>query len=113
MPEQRKIVTAMPENSETPVEAVRSWVTPQARYSWTLWEYLWEADTVGEHTLRARATSEGSQVQPRDHEPLCGGYCIHHSRPITIQLAAQRRHNVPADLDALLYDMNAFAEPEA
>src|SRR5262249_18072998 len=28
MPEQRKIVTATPENSETPLESVRSWVTP-------------------------------------------------------------------------------------
>src|SRR5437016_6349970 len=28
MPEQRKVVTATPENSETPLESVRSWVTP-------------------------------------------------------------------------------------
>src|SRR5439155_10205151 len=28
MPEQRRIVTAAPENSETPLEAVQSWVTP-------------------------------------------------------------------------------------
>src|SRR5262249_29224381 len=28
MPEQRKFVTAAPENSETPLESVRSWVTP-------------------------------------------------------------------------------------
>src|SRR5882762_6782276 len=28
MPEQRKVVTAVPENSETPLEGVRSWVTP-------------------------------------------------------------------------------------
>ena len=28
MPEQRRIVTAVPENSETPLENVRSWVTP-------------------------------------------------------------------------------------
>src|SRR5438270_232866 len=28
MSEQRKVVTAAPENSETPLEAVRSWVTP-------------------------------------------------------------------------------------
>src|SRR6266567_6762132 len=28
MPEQRKVVTAAPENSETPLESVRSWVTP-------------------------------------------------------------------------------------
>src|SRR5712692_9957929 len=28
MLEQRKVVTAVPENSETPLEGVRSWVTP-------------------------------------------------------------------------------------
>jgi DMSO/TMAO reductase YedYZ molybdopterin-dependent catalytic subunit len=28
MPEQRKVVTAAPENSETPLESVRGWVTP-------------------------------------------------------------------------------------
>ncbi|HEV3117177.1 MAG TPA: sulfite oxidase, partial [Gemmataceae bacterium] len=28
MPERRKIVTAAPENSETPLESIRSWVTP-------------------------------------------------------------------------------------
>src|SRR5260370_38054467 len=28
MPEQRKVVTTAPENSETPLENVRSWVTP-------------------------------------------------------------------------------------
>src|SRR5262245_37342616 len=28
MVEQRKVVTAMPENSETPLEGVRSWITP-------------------------------------------------------------------------------------
>src|SRR5579872_1300208 len=28
MPEQRKVVTAVPENSETPLDSVRSWVTP-------------------------------------------------------------------------------------
>lgn len=28
MPEQRKIVTAEPENSETPLDRVQSWVTP-------------------------------------------------------------------------------------
>src|SRR5260370_28159050 len=28
MPEQRKVVTASPENSETPLENMRGWVTP-------------------------------------------------------------------------------------
>jgi DMSO/TMAO reductase YedYZ molybdopterin-dependent catalytic subunit len=85
-------------------------IGPQARYSWTLWEYLWEADAPGDHTLLARAISAGGQVQPRDHDPLCGGYCIHHSRALAIQVAGPRRREVPADVDTLLYDMNAFAE---
>ncbi len=28
MVEQRKVVTAVPENSETPLDGVRSWITP-------------------------------------------------------------------------------------
>ena len=32
MAEQRKIVTAMPENSETPLDQVRSWVTPNSLF---------------------------------------------------------------------------------
>jgi hypothetical protein len=28
MAEQRRVVTAAPENSETPLDSVRSWVTP-------------------------------------------------------------------------------------
>src|SRR5256885_304166 len=32
MLEQRKVVTAAPENSETPLENVRSWVTPTRRF---------------------------------------------------------------------------------
>src|SRR6516164_8320632 len=32
MPEQRKIVTAAPENSETPLDQVRGWVTPNSLF---------------------------------------------------------------------------------
>ena len=85
-------------------------IGPQARYSWTLWEYLWEVDAPGAYTVLVRATSAGGQTQPREHDPLCSGYCVHHSRPLTIRVAGPRRHAAPADAETLVYDMNAFAE---
>jgi hypothetical protein len=45
------------------------------------------------------------------HDPLHGGYLIHHSRPIPVRVAAgQVARAEHADLGALLYDMNAYAE---
>ena len=61
---------------------------PQAPYSWTLWEYLWEAESPGEYTILVRATSSRGRVQPADHDPLNGGYLIHHSRPLCVRVAA-------------------------
>jgi DMSO/TMAO reductase YedYZ molybdopterin-dependent catalytic subunit len=82
-----------------------------ARYCWTLWEYLWEVAEPGDYTLLARATSAGGRVQPVQHDPLNGGYLIHHSRPTPVRMSAARRVEArPADLEALLYDMNAYAE---
>jgi DMSO/TMAO reductase YedYZ molybdopterin-dependent catalytic subunit len=83
---------------------------PDAPYSWTLWEYVWEVDAPGDYTLLVRAVSISGEVQPRDHDRLNGGYCIHHSRPFPVRVAGPRRGEVPADVDTLLYDMNAFAE---
>jgi DMSO/TMAO reductase YedYZ molybdopterin-dependent catalytic subunit len=86
-------------------------LTPPARYCWSLWEYLWEVAEPGEHTLLARATSASGRVQPAGHDPLNGGYLIHHSRPRRVRVAAgQRAAATHADLAALLYDMNAYAE---
>jgi hypothetical protein len=82
----------------------------QARYSWTLWEYLWEVGAPGNYTLLVRAHSVGGRVQPLDHDPLNGGYCIHHCRPLTVRVTGLRRQETPADVDTLVYDMNAFAE---
>ena len=42
------------------------------------------------HVL-ARATSARGRVQPADHDPLNGGYLIHHSRPLQLHVAAGRR----------------------
>jgi DMSO/TMAO reductase YedYZ molybdopterin-dependent catalytic subunit len=83
---------------------------PQARYSWTLWEYLWEAESLGEHTILVRATSAQGRTQPEAHDPLNGGYLIHHTRPVCVRVAAGRRAADAADAHTILYDMNAYAE---
>jgi DMSO/TMAO reductase YedYZ molybdopterin-dependent catalytic subunit len=87
---------------------------PSAPYSWTLWEYLWEVAAPGEHVLLARATSAGGRTQPDRHDPLNGGYQIHHSRPTHVSVGRARMAASPrADVAALLYDMNAYAEENA
>jgi DMSO/TMAO reductase YedYZ molybdopterin-dependent catalytic subunit len=85
-------------------------VGPQAPYSWTLWEYLWEVDSPGEHTVLVRATSSGGRVQPADHDSLNGGYLIHHSRPLSLRVAVFHRAAYHADAQTIMYDMNAYAE---
>jgi DMSO/TMAO reductase YedYZ molybdopterin-dependent catalytic subunit len=83
---------------------------PQAAYSWTLWEYLWEAESPGDYTLLVRATSSRGRVQPMEHDPHNGGYQIHHSRLLPVRVAASRRPVEVADAMTIVYDMNAFAE---
>jgi DMSO/TMAO reductase YedYZ molybdopterin-dependent catalytic subunit len=83
---------------------------PQAPYSWTLWEYLWEAVSPGEYTILVRTTSSRGRVQPAEHDPLHGGYLIHHSRPLCLRVAAVRRTADHADGQTIMYDMNAYAE---
>ena len=84
---------------------------PHAPYSWTMWEYLWETGEPGSHTLLAKARSASGREQPLEHDRLNGGYLIHHARPLTVQIVSTRRSQAqPAGADALLYDMNAFAE---
>jgi DMSO/TMAO reductase YedYZ molybdopterin-dependent catalytic subunit len=86
-------------------------IGPRAPYSWALWEYLWEVAEPGRYTLLARATSSSGQVQPSRHDPLWGGYLIHHTRPNAVQVLKTRRiHDERADTETLVYDMNAFAE---
>jgi DMSO/TMAO reductase YedYZ molybdopterin-dependent catalytic subunit len=86
-------------------------VGPQTRYSWTLWEHLWQAAEGGAYSLLARAVSASGAVQPASHDPLNGGYMIHHSRPVTVRIDASLRSlGRRSDRHALVYDMNAFAE---
>jgi DMSO/TMAO reductase YedYZ molybdopterin-dependent catalytic subunit len=83
---------------------------PQAPYSWTLWEYLWEAESPGDYTVLVRATSSRDRVQPAEHDPLNGGYRIHHSRPLPVRVTVARRRAEHADAHTIMYDMNAYAE---
>lgn len=89
-------------------------IGPRAPYSWTLFEATWRVDTPGDYSLYARAISDSGQVQPAEHDPLHGGYLIAFSRPTHVRVAATERHTPqPHDWEALLYDMNAFAEENA
>ena len=89
---------------------------PLAPYSWTLWEYRWKAESAGEQTILARATSSSGRVQPEDHEPLNGGYLIHHSRPLRLRVEGVAGSTTAAaaqaypHAQAIMYDMNAYAE---
>jgi DMSO/TMAO reductase YedYZ molybdopterin-dependent catalytic subunit len=104
---------------EVSTDGGRTWadaelIGPRARYSWTLWEYLWEVAEAGRYALLARAVSASGKVQPAQHDPLCGGYQIHFSRPTHVQVErARHSHDLRADADLLLYDMNAYAEENA
>jgi hypothetical protein len=99
---------------EVSTDAGQTWsearlIGPDVPHAWRLWEYLWETATPGSYQLLARAISASGKVQPAQHDPLNGGYLIHFSRPLTVRVEAAR----PADVDLLLYDMNAYAEANA
>jgi DMSO/TMAO reductase YedYZ molybdopterin-dependent catalytic subunit len=104
---------------EVSTDGGRSWglarlIGPQAPYCWTLWEYPWEVAEPGEYALLARAISASGETQPAEHDLLCGGYLIRHSRPTIVRVGAGRA--APArlgDAELFLYDMNAYAEENA
>jgi hypothetical protein len=76
-----------------------------------LWEYLWEVAEPGDYVLVTRAVSESGRVQPAQHDPLNGGYLIHHSRPVPVRVkVGLATHARRGDTEMLLYDMNAYAE---
>jgi DMSO/TMAO reductase YedYZ molybdopterin-dependent catalytic subunit len=101
---------------EVSTDGGRSWapaqlIGMQAPFCWTLWEYLWEVAEAGSYQLAVRARSASGRSQPERHDPLLGGYMIHAVRPISVQVQSGRRAEAAfANLDTLLYDMNAYAE---
>jgi DMSO/TMAO reductase YedYZ molybdopterin-dependent catalytic subunit len=86
-------------------------IGPQSANSWTMWELLWEVATPGDYELLARAVAAGGAMQPAEHDPLNGGYCINFSRPRPVRVVATRQVvDQRGSADLLQYDMNAFAE---
>lgn len=88
----------------------------QAPYSWALWEYLWEVATPGPYALMARATAANGATQPLEHDALRGGYMISFTRPRHVAVdpaAGFLARDGGLDLQAVVYDMNAFAELNA
>jgi DMSO/TMAO reductase YedYZ molybdopterin-dependent catalytic subunit len=84
---------------------------PHDPYSWTMWEYTWQVDQPGTHTLLARATSSSGSIQPQEHDPLNGGYMISFTQPVEVSVVkSQPVQAKPIDSDAILYDMSAFAQ---
>ena len=87
---------------------------PFSPYSWTAWEFLWQVREPGSYRLLSRAISASGRVQPSGHDPLLGGYMIHFSRPIAVEIEPQPAADMArSDSQTLLYDMNAFAEVNA
>jgi hypothetical protein len=101
---------------ELSTDGGRTWaqaelIGPRAPYSWTMWEYLWEVAEPGSYTLLARATSTSGRTQPAAHDPLNGGYQIHHPRPLEVHVEGARvLQALRGDWEAVVYDMNAYAE---
>ncbi len=76
---------------EVSTDAGRTWtsarlVGPQAPYSWTHWEFLWQVDCPGEYCLMSRATTATGDTQPAAHDDLRGGYAINFIRPHPVQV---------------------------
>src|SRR5262245_2856856 len=99
---------------EVSTDGGRTWaaadlLTPPAKYCWSLWEYLWEVAREGDHTILVRATSAGGRVQPVEHDPLNGGYLIHHTRPRRGRVVSSQRA-MAGGIERLVYGMNAYAE---
>jgi DMSO/TMAO reductase YedYZ molybdopterin-dependent catalytic subunit len=87
-------------------------VGPSAPYSWTLWEYVWDAFRSGNYELVARAISSGGRVQPAAYDSLRDGYLVNFSRPVTVRVDPSRPRNRPL-ARSLLEEVRARTEVRA
>jgi DMSO/TMAO reductase YedYZ molybdopterin-dependent catalytic subunit len=85
---------------------------PSAPYSWTLWEYVWDAAQSGECELIARAISSGGRIQPAGYDSLRDGYLINWSRSVKVQIDASRPRGRPL-ARSLLEEVRARTEERA
>lgn len=54
--------------------APAEFIGPHERWSWRLWQFLWDADLEGEHTIMARASASSGARQPMHAEWNVLGY---------------------------------------
>lgn len=81
------------------------------RAAWCQWEFVWDVREPGGYQIMARARSTAGHVQPTSHDSLRGGYMINFGRPQRVQVEADVKSEAHGgDLEALLYDMDLFAE---
>jgi DMSO/TMAO reductase YedYZ molybdopterin-dependent catalytic subunit len=88
-----------------------SLVGPQAPYSWTLWEYLWEVNSPANYELMCRASSTAGDAQPTEHDDLRGGYMINFTRPHPVRVVSRgRAQDSWGDAVSRLDEMSQAAE---
>lgn len=86
----------------------------RAPFSWTAWEYLWEAAGPGDYSIMSRAISASGEVQPMDHDTCRGGYLITFCRPIPVRVDAGRRsYDNLGDVATLQREMASVARDRA
>jgi DMSO/TMAO reductase YedYZ molybdopterin-dependent catalytic subunit len=141
MPEQRRFVTAVPENSETPLEGVRSWVTPNRLFfvrnhfdvpeldlaSWRLRvegcvrqpaEWTWdELAALPERTVFATVECAGngrSFLQPKAHGVQWGAGAIGHAEwtGVPLRLVLEKARVKPEAVEVLFEGYDRGSEAD-
>ena len=141
MAEQRKVVTATPENSETPLDEVRSWVTPNRLFfvrnhfeaphiapdDWRLWveccvehprEWTWEElASLPERSVFATVECAGngrSFLQQRAHGVQWGAGAVGHAEwtGVPLALVLERSGLEPGAVEVLFQGADVGTEPD-
>lgn len=55
-------------------------------HAWQRWEFVWRPDKPGRYTLRSRATDAAGNTQPAEHNKDHGGYIVHHTLPVVVEV---------------------------
>ena len=62
-------------------------IDKELRFAWRRWEFDWQApERKGKVTLLSRATDSSGNTQPSQHNRDTGGYVIHHTLPIEVEI---------------------------
>ncbi len=59
---------------------------PPCEHAWQRWEYTWKPEERGRYVLKSRATDGAGNTQPAEHNKDHGGYIVHHTLPVTVEV---------------------------